>query len=288
MWSHQQARFSSAPNGKSLITPISCHPTGARMPTASRPRVAAQDQQLVDDLFRAFRATRERTVRNELVERHRWLGMMAAKRFLHRGEPFDDLEQVALLGVLKAVERFEPERGISFSSFAMPTVLGELRRHFRDTTWAVHVTRKTKELHLEIGSVTESLTHELQRPPRIHELAEALGVSVDAALQAIDAGNAYRTSPVAVQAGDDGSVVESAALRSDDDELDFAGDRMTLQACIRLLPARQQRILVLRFFHELTQAEIAAELGLSQVHVSRLLRAALAELRRAYEGAAAS
>jgi RNA polymerase sigma-B factor len=165
----------------------------------------------------------------------------------------------------------------------MPTVLGELRRHFRDATWAVHVTRRAKELYLEAGTTTELLTQTLGRPPGIAELADALGVSEDTMVHVLGAGNAYRTSPMDATSNEDGSSLELVASRADDDRLAAVGDRVTLQRHLRALPERQRRLLMLRFFREKTQVEIAAELGISQVHVSRLLRDTLRDLRRAYD-----
>lgn len=235
-------------------------------------------------LFKRYAATRDRRLRNELIERHRWVAAIAARRFRHRGENQDDLEQVALLGVLKAVERFDPDRGAAFSSFAMPTVLGELRRHFRDTTWAVHVTRGAKELYLELNRAGEALSHELQRPPRVEELAELVDVSVEAALEALDAGQGYRTAPLDQPAGGgEPSGNEHPWLLAEDARMLDAPERVTLQRNIARLSPRSQKIVLLRFFGDLTQSEIAEQLDLSQVHVSRLLRAALRELREAYD-----
>lgn len=237
------------------------------------------DQAELAELFERYAETRAREVRNELVERHRWLATAAAKRFMHRGEPFDDLEQVALLGVLKAVERFDARRGTSFRSFAMPTITGELRRHFRDTTWALHVNRGAKELYLRLNTAIETLSHRLQRPPELWELARELGVSVETALIALDAGQAYRTAPLTVGSQQDQGEVESRALLDEDLGLTGAADRVALCKALAALPPKHQEIVVLRYFGDLTQTEIGERLGLSQVHVSRVLRAALHTLR---------
>jgi RNA polymerase sigma-B factor len=165
----------------------------------------------------------------------------------------------------------------------MPTVLGELRRYFRDSTWAVHVTRRTKELYLEAGATAESLTQRLGRPPAMTELAAVLGVPVDTVLHALNAGNGYRTAPIVQDSNEDGSSWDSVALAGEDDHLLGATDRVALRQHLRALPERERRILTLRFFEDRTQAEIAEELRLSQVHISRLLRSTLQELRRAYE-----
>jgi RNA polymerase sigma-B factor len=234
----------------------------------------------VDERFRTYRRTRSRALRNELVEEHRWIAKVAVRRFAHRGEPVDDLSQVALLGVLKAVERYDPDFGSAFAAFAMPTVVGELRRHFRDTTWALRVSRRAKELHLALTAAVEPLTHELGRPPRLDELAARLGTSIEDLVQAMEAGNAYRTSPLLQRTGEDGIPEDLRALAADDARLEGADSRVTVREMIEALPERERRIVYLRYFADLTQSEIAEQVGVSQVHVSRLLRATLATFRR--------
>ncbi|MFN0091031.1 MAG: SigB/SigF/SigG family RNA polymerase sigma factor [Acidimicrobiales bacterium] len=239
----------------------------------------AEQQQLMEK-FRHYRATGDRAVRNELVESCRWIAAVASRRFTNRGEPFDDLLQVAQLGVLKAVERFDPEYGSSFATFALPTVMGELRRHFRDATWAVRVNRRAKELHLALSGAVESLTHDLGRPPRLEEIAARLDVSEDHVLEAIEAGWAYRTSSLSQRAGEDGPGDDARALAFEDLSLAGAETRVALRELLNELAPRERRIVFLRFFEDLTQNEIAQQVGVSQVHVSRLLRASLEELRR--------
>jgi RNA polymerase sigma-B factor len=242
------------------------------------------EQQLVTtdagilDRFREYRRTGERSIRNELIEAHRWIAVRCARRFEGRGEPLDDLEQVAQLGVLKAVERFDPDRGTAFSSFAMPTVTGELRRHFRDTTWSVNVPRRMKELHVALSGATETLLHELGRQPSVNELADHLHVTVDDVLDALEAGSAYRAGRLARE-DDEGSDVEVAAARDDDAALVDAADRIAVRRLLGALKQRERTIVYLRFFGGLTQEEIAERVGMSQVHVSRLLRASLTRLR---------
>jgi RNA polymerase sigma-B factor len=214
------------------------------------------------------------------VDEHRWIAQVAVRRFAHRGEPVDDLTQVALLGVLKAVERFDPDFGSSFNAFALPTVMGELRRHFRDATWALRVSRRAKELHLALSAAVEPLTHELGRPPRLDELARRLGASVEEIVEAVEAGNAYRTTPLLHRAGDDGLPDDLRILAAEDDSLAGAAARLTVHDVLDELPERERTILYLRFFGDLTQSEIAEKIGVSQVHVSRLLRSTLATLRR--------
>jgi RNA polymerase sigma-B factor len=230
--------------------------------------------------FRAYRRTGDRRLRNELIEEHRWVAVHCARRFNNRGEPLDDLVQVGQLGVLKAVERFDPEHGVSFTTFAIPTVMGELRRHFRDATWAVRVPRKIKDLHVELGSTVEFLTTKLGRSPRVDELAQHMGVTSDEVLEAMDAGSAYRAAPLAPPAGDDGSSTSDAeAVGEDDTDLDLADVRVAVRKLLRGLEPRERRIVYLRFFEGLSQSEIAEQVGVSQVHISRLLRSSLDRLR---------
>jgi RNA polymerase sigma-B factor len=234
------------------------------------------DDQL--DQFREYRRTGDRRLRNELIEANRWIAIRCARRFEGRGEPLDDLIQVAQLGVLKAVERFDPDRGVAFASFAMPTVTGELRRHFRDTTWSVGVPRRLKELHVGLSGATEELSHRLGRKPTVDELAQHLRVGPDDILDALEAGGAYRAAPL-VQTDDEGDDVERSAVGGDDLDLTRAADRVAVRRLLGSLDQRERTILYLRFFSGLTQEEIASRVGTSQVHVSRLLRASLARLR---------
>jgi len=223
--------------------------------------------------FRELAASRDPDLRNALVEEFSWVARHCARRFADRGEPFDDLVQVGLLGVLKAVQRFDPEHGTSFVSFALPTVLGELRRHFRDATWAVRVPRRLKDLHVEVGATIDFLGTENGRPPTPDLVAEHLGIPVEHVLEALDAGAAYRSSPLNVsgERGDDDEPT-GILLGAEDPRLAGADDRVMLREAIASLPPRERRILELRFAEGLSQSEIAELVGVSQVHVSRLLR----------------
>jgi RNA polymerase sigma-B factor len=233
--------------------------------------------------FAAYRETRDRSLRNELVEEHRWVAELAARRFANRGEPLDDLLQVAFLGLVKAIERFDPQLGTAFASFALPTLFGELRRHFRDTTWSVHVTRRAKELHLEMGGVVERLTTELGRSPRPEEVARAMDATIDEVIHATEAGNAYRSASLDTSAFDQEPGGprghDSARLSKDDANLVGADLRVVVASLLEGLDPRERRIVELRFFAERTQSEIAAEMGISQVHVSRLLRASFERMQ---------
>jgi RNA polymerase sigma-B factor len=230
--------------------------------------------------FRQFRRTRDRRLRNELVEAHEWLAHVSARRFAHRGEPMEDLLQVAMLGVLKAVERYDPDFGASFVTFAMPTVTGELRRHFRDATWAVRVPRRAKELHLALAGAMEALYQKLGHAPSVDEISAEMGISCDEVLEAMEAGNAYRTGPLANRAADDGSDPEARAVVFHDEWLGQTDARVSLYEVLERLPERERQIVLLRFFGDRTQTEIADIIGVSQVHVSRLLRTSIANLRR--------
>jgi RNA polymerase sigma-B factor len=223
--------------------------------------------------FRELARTGDVALRNALIEEFSWVARHCARRFADRGEPFDDLIQVGMLGVLKAVERFDPEHGSSFVSFALPTVLGELRRHFRDATWAVRVPRRLKDLHVEVGATIDFLGTQNGRPPTPDQVAGHLGIPVEHVLEALDAGAAYRSTPLNLsgeRTDDDGP--SGVLLGVDDAELERADDRVLLRDAIAELPPRERRILELRFGQGLSQSEIADLVGVSQVHVSRLLR----------------
>ena len=246
-------------------------------PTAAT--AAATRSSDFDDLeaFRTYRRTGSRAVRDELIEHHRWLAVHCARRFDHRGEPFDDLAQVALIGVVKAVERFDPERGTTFATFAVPTIMGELRRHFRDATWPLKVPRVVKELSLRLNGVIEELSHELGRSPTLDALAASTGATVEDVIEALDAARSYRMRSLDAPSDHD-DAPWSAELRDDDDALAGSDARLAVRELVALLPPREREIVYLRYFRGLTQSEIAAEMGLSQVHVSRLLRNSLERL----------
>ena len=232
--------------------------------------------------YRALRETGDVEVRDMLLEAHRWIVVHCARRFSDRGEPLDDLLQVGHIGLLKALERFDPEFGSSFATFAVPTVLGEIRRHFRDATWAVRVPRRLKDLHVELGPAKENLTSQLGRTPSAEELADFLRVGVEDILEALEAGGGYRTTPLTMPSRDaDEPERDAPALEVIDIDLAGTDDRVYIERLLATLPARERRIVTLRFFGEMSQSEIAEVVGLSQVHVSRLLRASLTALQEA-------
>lgn len=232
--------------------------------------------------FLTYAATRDQTVRDELVAAHLGLAEYLARRFANRGEPLDDLVQVASFGLLKAVDRFDPERGVEFSTYATHTIVGEIKRHFRDRGWAIRAPRRMQELYLRLGKVVGTLGQELGRSPSISELANEVAVSEEEVLEALEAGAAYRfaslDSPVT---GDEEGQSLATRLGEDDPHFADAEDRATLFPLLSQLPEREQRIIQLRFFEGLTQSEIATRLGISQMHVSRLLARSVAQLRAA-------
>jgi RNA polymerase sigma-B factor len=218
-------------------------------------------------------------LRNALVTGYLPVVQHIARRFAGRGEPIDDLEQAGTVGLLNAVDRFEPDRGVDFLSYAVPTVTGEIRRHFRDRTWAMRVPRRLKDLQSAINSAVGPLSQELGRAPRPSEIAQRLGLSTDEVVEGLDAQQAYRsTSLDELVAGADTSLTDT--LGEADAELEKVEYRQTLAPLLDELPERERRILVLRFFGNMTQTQIADRIGISQMHVSRLLAQTVATLRR--------
>lgn len=233
-------------------------------------------------LFAEYRATGKRAVRNKLVSAHAGLATHIAADYSGRGVEDDDLRQVALLGLLKAVERFDPERGVPFSAFASRTINGELKRFFRDHTWSVRPPRSAQELHLAMRRGAEELTHRLGRAPTVAELAKELDASEDEILEAMEAGAAY--SAVSIDAPSPGGASDEGRSLSDRLSTPEVREhrvevRLLVEQLLERLPEREAEILRLRFFDELSQAEIADRVGISQMHVSRLLRRTLRDLR---------
>ena len=236
----------------------------------------------VKEKFVELASTGDRRLRDELVEAHIGLAEYLARRFANRGEPLDDLVQVALIGLVKAVNRFDPNRGVEFSTYATHTIAGELKRHFRDKGWAVRAPRRMQELYLRLTDVVSSLGQQLGRSPTIAELASETQVSEEEVLEALEAGQAYRFASLDVPKGgtEDGDTL-GEGLGEDDPDLANAESRVVLSPLMAKLPPRQRQIIRLRFFECLTQSEIASRLGISQMHVSRLLARSVAELRAA-------
>jgi RNA polymerase sigma-B factor len=264
-------------------------PTTTPVAQSVPPAPAASRGQDADaERFRQYRRSGDRMLRNELIEDHRWLAFHCAKRFANKGEPFDDLVQVAMLGVLKAVERFDPDYGATFATFAVPTVTGELRRHFRDTTWAVHVPRRAKDLQHTVKVAVADLAQVLGRSPTVDEIASQAGVPVEEVLAALEAARCYRKTPLATAGDDDTEVDDLAALGDEDRGLDAVDAAETVDRLLAELPARERRIVELRYMRGLTQSHIAELVGVSQVQVSRLLRSSLAKMHGALSDPAGS
>ena len=219
--------------------------------------------------------------RAAMVERHLGLARHLALRYSDSGEPLDDLFQVASLGLVNAVDRFDPSRGIAFTTFAVPTILGELKRHFRDRGWAIHVPRDLKEASLRVRRAIAE--HHGGRPPTPAELAEATGLSLEGVLEALDVAGVQRTLSLDAPASseEEGSATLVDLLGADDAELSRATDRTLLEALMRTVTPREREILRLRFVEDMTQSEIGARIGVSQMQVSRILRAALTRMRAA-------
>jgi len=204
----------------------------------------------------------------------------AAARFGGRGEALDDLVQVATIGLIKAVDRFDPSREIPFVNYAMPTILGEIKRHFRDKSWSVRVSRSRQELYLEINRLIPEMAQELGRSPAVADLAGRLGVSEAEVLAGIDCGQAHTARSLYTPIGvDDDGAVLADVIGSTDERLESVADREALRKALVDVPERERQILLLRFFANMTQNEIAEHVGVSQMHVSRLLSRTLRELR---------
>jgi RNA polymerase sigma-B factor len=252
-----------------------------------RPRVQAGESSDADQLLEVYASTRDPAVRDQILEAYLPLSYHLAQRFRNRGEPMDDLAQVAALAMVKAIERFDPDRGVRFSTFAVPTIVGELKRHFRDRVWAVRVPRRLKDLRVTMAAEISDLGQVLGRSPTIAEIAERLGVSEEEVIEVVEAGAAFRTeslTPVALDGSDDAADDAgwvAAALAVHDRSADLVDDHDELRRLLDALPERERTIVYLRFFEGLTQSQIATQVGVSQMHVSRLLQRSLIKLREA-------
>ena len=231
----------------------------------------------------ASQATRT-AARDELVHLHLPLVEHCARRFRNRGEPFEDLVQVGTIGLLKSIDRFDLERAVEFSTYATPTIIGEIKRYFRDKGWAIRVPRRLQELRMQIGAATAELTQSLGRSPTPRELAGAIGCSVEEIIEGIESSNAYST--LSLDATDDsedggGSMLDAIGVM--DENLEHVEIRESLKPLLDALEPREKKILLLRFFKNRTQTQIAEEIGVSQMHVSRLLTRTLDQLRTSLE-----
>jgi RNA polymerase sigma-B factor len=225
------------------------------------------------------------THRERLVEQYIGLVEFLARRFRNRGEPLEDLVQVGTIGLLKAIDRFDLEREVEFSTYATPTIVGELKRHFRDKGWAVRVPRRLQELHLELTKTVSLLGQELGRSPTVAEIAESTGTDEETVLEGLEIAQAYNFTSLdaPIESDDGGSTSFADQLGQQDEHLENLEYRASLAPEMAKLPDRERTILYLRFFKGLTQSEIADRLGISQMHVSRLLNRTLGQLREAFE-----
>jgi RNA polymerase sigma-B factor len=218
-------------------------------------------------------------VRERVITAYLPIAEYLARRYRNRGELADDLLQVATVGLIKAVDGYDGERGVEFSSYAVPTIVGELKRHFRDKGWSIRVPRRMQELNLDISRATDALTQKLGRSPTVADLAGQLGVGEEEILDALECGQAYGTLSLSAPVpGTDGTEVADM-IGGADPELELVEHRVALRPLIAQLPPREQRIIAMRFFGNMTQSQIAAKLGISQMHVSRLLSQSLRQLR---------
>lgn len=241
----------------------------------------AWDKERTHELFRLYKEKGDEEARDQLTVSHLNLVRFLASKFKNRGEPLDDLVQVGTIGLIKAIDRFDPERGLEFTTYATPTILGEIKRHFRDKGWSIRVPRRLQELSAKVNQATDELTVELQRSPSVEEIAAKLGVGAEEILEAMESSGAYTS--VSLEAGGSSEDDEAPALidrlGSVDEDLDASDDRMVIDDAIRDFSPREQEIVRMRFIDGLTQVEIAKRLGVSQVQVSRLLRRTLRKIQ---------
>jgi len=232
-------------------------------------------------LLRRYHEDGDLAAREELIERYMSLVRSLARRYSYRGEQQDDLVQIGAIGLIKAIDRFDVERGVELTTYATPNIIGEIKRHFRDKGWSVRVPRGLQELNVQISKLIEQLTVELGRSPTIPELAEAAGVEEEQVLEALESGRAYSSVSLSTGGGsdDDGELDPLESLGTIEHEYEIAEDRAVLAPGFQVLDERERTIMHLRFFRGMTQSQIAAQIGISQMHVSRLIRRSLEKLR---------
>ena len=251
------------------------------MPAEDRPaQKPAWDKARTRELFRRYKENGDEEARDSLVLSHINLVRYLAAKFANRGEPLDDLIQVGTIGLIKAIDRFEPDRGLEFTTYATPTILGEIKRHFRDKGWSIRVPRRLQELSAKINQSTDVLTQTLQHTPTVDEIADYLGVGVDEVLEAMESSEAYSSVPLeGTQSDDDDTLSVLDRYGQMDEQLRSADDKILLEELLKGFTEREREIVRLRFLYGLTQAEIAEKLGISQVQVSRLLRKTLKQMQ---------
>lgn len=240
---------------------------------------ASERAQEEEHALTLFRALPDAGARAALSELYLPLAEYLARRFYGRGEPLEDLIQVANLGLLKAIDRFDVDRGVKFSTYATATVVGELKRHFRDKGWALRVPRRLQEAGMKVGRTVTELYQDLGRAPTVAEIGKRTGLSEEDVLEAMETAHAYTTQSLDAPADEDGTASVDR-LGSDEEAYELLEGWTSVAPAIKQLPRRERTILYLRFFRGLTQTQIAEELGISQMHVSRLLSRTLSQLRR--------
>lgn len=242
---------------------------------------SAWDKEKTRELFRRFKEEGDMDAREKLVMSHLNLVRFIANKFKNRGEPIDDLIQVGYLGLLKAIDRFDPSRGLEFTTFATPTIMGEIKRHFRDKGWSVRVPRRLQELSAKVNQATDTLTSQLQRSPTIVEIADYLDATVDEVLEAMESSSAYSSVSLEAPSGADDDDTPSVIDRyaTEDSDLAFTDDRIIIEEALASFSPRERDVIEMRFLKGMTQIEIAEKLGISQVQVSRLLRRTLKKIQ---------
>lgn len=243
------------------------------------------DRARTKELFRQYQEEGDEKARDELVVAHLNLVRFLASKFLNRGESLDDLVQVGTLGLIKAIDRFDPSRGLEFTTYATPTILGEIKRHFRDKGWSVRVPRRLQELSAKVMRATDELSSELKRSPSVNEIAEYLGIDVDDVLEALESSEAYASVSLEAPSGSGDEEAPSILdhYASEDRELAASDDKMMIDELLRDCSPREREAVRMRFNEGLTQVEIAEKMGVSQVQVSRLLRRTLNKMRETLE-----
>jgi RNA polymerase sigma-B factor len=237
----------------------------------------------IDDkiLLRRYHEDGDLQARQQLIEQYMSLVRSLARRYSYRGEQLEDLVQIGAIGLIKAIDRFDLERGVELTTYATPNIIGEIKRHFRDKGWSVRVPRGLQELNVQLSRLMEQLTVQLSRSPTIPELAKAAGVEEEEVLEALESGRAYTSLSLSVGGGggDDDDVDPLESIGTEEHEYEVSEDRAILAPGFKVLDERERKILQLRFFEGLTQSQIAQQIGISQMHVSRLIRRSLEKIR---------
>jgi RNA polymerase sigma-B factor len=235
-------------------------------------------------LLRRYHEQGDLQAREQLIEQYMSLVRSLARRYAYRGEQLEDLVQIGAIGLIKAIDRFDLDRGVELTTYATPNIIGEIKRHFRDKGWSVRVPRGLQELNVKLSRLIEQLTVQLGRSPTIPELAKAAGVQEEEVLEALESGRAYSTLSLSVGGGgDDDDLDPLESIGTEEHQYEVSEDRALLAPGFRALDERERKILQLRFFDGLTQSQIAQQVGISQMHVSRLIRRSLEKIRDAID-----